>query len=254
MKNPILCGWIALACLTGGLQAQEGTPEFDPLGQNPAGPQLLRVQAELVEMPHEAMTKLLREPRLGADDTALRRLVDELIEKGEASVYETMTCMSKSNQKAKSESLEEVIYPTEYEPAELPGTSEAGHTGTSEKKEVKKNWFRTVATAFETRNTGTNLEIEPTLSENGKAVDLRTVIEVVWRTGEDVYTEIKDNFGDASVKVPRFYTGRLTTSTTLETGKPQMVGVISPKGKDGAPDTKRKLMVFVRCEVLTVGR
>ncbi len=240
-----------LACffiLAGSAFAQVGTPEFDPLGENPVGPQLLRVQVELVEMPHEAMTKLMREPRQGADDTALRRMVDELIGKGEASVYETMTCMAKSNQKAKSESIEEIIYPTEYE-AVASRVVPAG-----EKQDANKVPIRPLGTAFETRNTGSMLEIEPTLSDNAKLVDLQTVAEIVWKTGEEVYSEMKDGFGDSSAKMPKFYTARLTTSATLETGKPQMVGVLSPKGQEGAPDPKRKLMVFVRCEVLTVGR
>lgn len=248
MKNRFLCGWVGLACLTGGLRAQEATPEFDPLGETNPGPVLLRVQVEFIEMPHEKFTELMREPRKGADDTALRKQVDDLIGKGEAFVYETMSCMAKSNQRSKSESIEERIYPTEYD-----GMISPAH-GAGKEGERKTGPLRPLGTALETRNTGSTLEIEPVLSENGKLVDLQMTPEIVWKTGDDIYSEFKDDSGDSSVKVPKFYSARLDTSTMLEVGKPQMIGVLSPSGKDGAPDVKRKWMVFVRCEALTVGR
>jgi hypothetical protein len=54
--------------------------------------------------------------------------------------------------------------------------------------------------------------------------------------------------------MPTMYTMRLTTAVTLVDGQPTLVAALSPKGENGFPDFKRKVMVFVRCDVLTVGR
>jgi hypothetical protein len=40
----------------------------------------------------------------------------------------------------------------------------------------------------------------------------------------------------------------------LVAGQPLLVAALSPKGENGFPDFKRKLLIFVRSDVLTLGR
>jgi hypothetical protein len=54
--------------------------------------------------------------------------------------------------------------------------------------------------------------------------------------------------------MPIMYSLRINTSVTLAAGKPTMVAALSPKDEKGFPDFKRKLMVFVKADVLTTGR
>jgi len=109
-------------------------------------------------------------------------------------------------------------------------------------------------TAFETRNVGCAFLIEPTSGINNYFIDLRLEPEIIYHVRNEVWAEWKGKEGDKSMKMPIFYSLKLNTSATLAVGQPLMIGALSPKNEQGVPDENRKLMVFVRAEVLTVGR
>lgn len=256
MRNPpfrplVACLWLFSVPVLCG---QEPTPEFDPLGETVDLPQLVRVQAEFIEVPHETLTRLLLQPREGADDSGLRRELAKLAEEGKATVVETMLCTARSGEKALTESVKEYIFPTEWEPAEIPAEIHTTESGEKVKTDGKKHATGPTPTSFETRHLGSSFEINPTLGESGKIIDLRFQPDLVYHVGNETWAEWKGEQGDASVRMPTFYTLRLTAGATLMDGKPLLVAALSPKGEDGFPDFKRKVMVFVRCDVLTVGR
>jgi Flp pilus assembly secretin CpaC len=237
-------------------QAQTGEPGFDPLGEFDDLPKQVRVQVEFVELAHEQLTELMLGTEAPANDAALREQVTKLVRDGKATILETLMCVSRTGQKATTESVEEYIYPTEYEPAEAAGTIEVNGDSESEaaRKLRRDSAIGPAPTAFETRNLGATLEIEPTLSSDGKIIDLRFVPEIVYHVGNQVWAEWKGEHGNSPIQMPTFYTLRLTTAVTLADGKPILAAALSPKGADGAPDFKRKLMVFVRADVVSVGR
>ena len=251
LRHIIAGAWMVLVAVA---PAQEATPEFDPLGESVELPRLVRVQAEFIEVAHETLTRLLLQPREGADDNALRQELAKLADEGKASVVETMLCTGRSGEKSLTESLKEYIYPTEYEPAEIPNEIYTTEKGDKVRSDGKDYATGPTPTSFETRNLGSTFEIEPTVGANNKIIDLRFAPEIVYHVGNEVWSEWKDKHGDASIKMPTMYTMRLTTAVTLVDGQPTLVAALSPKGENGFPDFKRKVMVFVRCDVLTVGR
>jgi hypothetical protein len=251
LRNIIAGAWMVLIA---GAPAQEATPEFDPLGENVELPRLVRVQAEFIEVSHETLTQLLFKPRESADDSGLRQELAKLAEEGKATVVETMLCTGRSGEKSMTESIKEFIYPTEYEPAELPNEIHTTASGEKLKGVSIDNATGPTPTSFETRNLGSTFEMEPTLSENGKIIDLRFAPDIVYHVGNETWAEWKGKHGDASIRMPSMYTARLATAVTLMDGQPLFVAALSPKGENGFPDFKRKLMVFIRCDVLTVGR
>ena len=110
-----------------------------------------------------------------------------------------------------------------------------------------------IPTAFETRNLGSTLEIEPTIGVDNKTIDLRFIPEMVWHTGNTVWLDGKDAFGNAcKIQMPDMYTLRLSTSLTCITGKYALAGVVSPKDEKGDTDNSRKVMIFVKCDVMAV--
>ena len=245
--------WMGLAVLP---HAQTGTPEYDPLGEFDDLPKQIRVQVEFVELSHEQLTEMMLGAENPADDVALRKQVAQLVKDGKATVLETMVCLARSGQKATTESIEEFIYPTEYEPAELPGEIVFKDKEDAEAQKKIRRDFATgpTPTAFETRNLGATLEIEPTLSSDGKIIDLRFVPEIVYHVGNKVWAEWKGEYGNAPVQMPTMYCLRLNTAVTLVDGRPMLVAALSPKGAGGFPDFTRKLMVFVRADVVSLGR
>jgi Flp pilus assembly secretin CpaC len=247
------CLWFALAAVS---QAQTGTPEYDPLGEFNELPKQIRIQVEFIDVSHEQLTELMFGDKVAANDTELRKQVAQLVKDGKATILETMLCTARSGQKATAESIEEFIYPTEYEPAELP---ENVHLKKKEDAEVARTVRRDLATgptptAFETRNLGSTLEIEPTLSDDNKIIDLRFVPEIVYHVGNQIWAEWKGEHGNSPIQMPTMYSLRINTAVTLAAGQPMLVAVLSPKGKDGFPDFSRKLMIFVKGDVITTGR
>jgi hypothetical protein len=217
--------------------------------ENPklSAPQV-RVQVEYIDLSQELFTDLMFGAEAVADDTQLRNKLAELIKQNKARVMETMLCTVRSGQKSNSYSLEEMIYPTEYEPATIPPQPEA-------KSEENKAPVTDVAIgpqpdSFETRNIGSTLEVEPIVGSDGKTIDLKVEPEIVYHTGQQMWSEWKGTQGDASVKTPKFYVLRLSSSVRLSSGKPMLVAAQTPKDPNGSPDAKRKLMVFVRADVL----
>jgi len=89
---------------------------------------------------------------------------------------------ARSGQKATIEIIREFIYPTEYEPPELPtqvGSDTISSGGSGGGGISSFPVTPATPTAFETRNTGVTLEIEPTIGENDFMIDLRFVPEIV---------------------------------------------------------------------------
>ena len=259
MKKPLLQGVVA-ACfwfaLTTSSHTQTGTPEYDPLGEHDDLPKQIRVQVEFIDVSHEQLTELMFGSKPPANDVELRKRAGQLVKDGKASILETLLCTSRSGQKATSESIEEFIYPTEYEPATLPDESQSKDKEESDSAKAARRDSATgpLPTAFETRNLGSTLEIEPTLGENNKIIDLRFVPEIVYHVGNQVWAEWKGEHGNSPVQMPIMYSLRINTSVTLADGQPMLAAALSPKNKEGFPDFTRKLMVFVRADVVTTGR
>jgi len=252
----IVMGFILAACANIA-QAQDQQPAPTASEKSSAAnanhpdvtyPKQVRVQVELIELSHEALTKLLfLDSPQGTDATPLRKQLQEMVTKNDAKVLETHIVVARSGQKATTESLHEFIYPTEYQPPALPGTF-----GPDYHKETSM-LASSMPTAFETRNLGSTLEIEPTVNESGKIIDLRFVPELVWHTGDTLWGEGKDALGmPFRISMPDMYTMRINTAITCVSGQYTFVGALSPKDAKGNTDTTRKVMVFVKCDVLTV--
>lgn len=223
--------------------AQDLLPDDE---QAPDPPIQIRVQVEFIETSHKQLTDLMSVPNSAVSDTNLRAKVAKLIADGKADVLDTMCCTAKNSNKSVTESISEFIYPTEYLPAGSAG-------GSPSKDEKASKPTQPVPTAFETRNLGSTMEIEPFLQSDKKHIELRLIPEIVYHVGETVWAEHKDAQGDKSIKMPRIFTMRLNTEIYLACGHPMLAGVLSPKNDKGFPDFKRKVMVFVKADVVTPG-
>lgn len=254
MKKPVLHG-VVVACSIWCVSSFAHAEEKKAKAVQSGAPQV-RIQVEFIDVPHEQLTGLMFGEKPAANDGELRKQVELLVKDGKATIAETMICVTRSGQKAITESIEEFIYPTEYEPAEISIESSSKEKDAKEpaKEVVRDNATGPTPTAFETRNLGSTMEIEPTLSDDGKSVDLRIVPEMVHHVGNQIWAEWKGEHGNSPIQMPTFYTVRLNTAVTLATGQYMLLAALSPKNKDGFPDPTRKLMVFVKADVATPGR
>lgn len=231
--------------------AEEGM--IDPFDPTVDAPKMLRVQVEFIEMNHKDLTRLMMEDKSEtADATALRMKLQAMVDAEKAKILDTQIMVARSGQKGTVESVHEFIYPTEYSQPALPGDIRDKEWEEASRMEATSANLL-IPTAFETRNVGSTLEIEPTLGSDEKLIDLRFYPNLVWHTGDNVWSEIKDKLGNSTkVSMPDFYKLSINTSITCIDGQYVMVGVVSPKNQAGEADLERKVMIFVKCKVLPV--
>ncbi|HSP43196.1 MAG TPA: hypothetical protein VLO11_10025 [Luteolibacter sp.] len=229
-------------------QAEQGYDPFDPVFE---APRLARVQVEFVELAHKDLTRLMmKEKPETADATALRKIVQDMVDKDAAKVIDTQMVTGRSGNKFTTHSREEFNYPTEFTPASMDEKTK------KQMEELLASPFPVnpaFPTAFETRNLGSKLEAEPTVGEDYKYIDLRIVSELLWHTGNTVWHEGKDAAGNVfRMSMPEFFMLELSTSFSCVSGQYTLAGVLSPKNALGKADPDRKVMVFVKCDALPV--
>jgi general secretion pathway protein D len=128
---------------------------------------------------------------------------------------------TKSGQRAVIEIVREFRYPTEFDPPQIPqnfGGGSSGAFGTSSSIAVFPV-TPTTPTAFETRNTGVTLEVEPTVGSDNYTIDLNLVPQVVEFEGFINYGSPISTINPASLGI-----GAVTAAVT---NQPQSV-VLTP--------------------------
>jgi hypothetical protein len=242
---------VAAFCLLGFTafaQKEAGDPfvESSAAAKTPV-PKVVRMQLEYIEMPKADLTRLLMEDKpVTTDATALRMKVQDKVDKQEADIIDTQLVLSKSGFKAFSESRHEFIYPTEYEPPSLP-------CGGRTKKTLSEtfNSYLGAPTAFETRNLGSILEAEVTAPAGGRLVEFKVLSSFLWHTGNNVWQTWKGEAGaELEIRMPDFYVLEVNTSGVCVSGQYSLLSVVSPKDQKGEVNPDRKVMVFMKCNVL----
>lgn len=241
-------GILSYLVLVGSLIADESS--LDGM----KGP-LIQVTVEYIEVSQQDATRLLYKEKLGLNGAKLRAELQTMLDAGQAKPFETLMTSTLASQKATAESVREVIYPTEYEPPELPQ-----EVAVDKETLASPNTVKALAglvtpetpTAFETRNTGNTLEVHAMLEVDKKTIMLRLVPELVIDTGIKKFNARKDSTGnDLFMEMPLFYSIRLNTQAAMTSGVPLLVALQTPNGADGTPDRSRKLMVIVTAEIGT---
>ena len=238
--------------LTHFASAQAGS-DFDPLGENLNLPKQIRVMVDFIEVPLSELTKLLAEPRKSGNDNDLRKAVGDLVAAGTAKHYDTQFVVCRSGETATAEGILESIYPTEYEPF----TATTGDK-TSEAPEDTSTpssiLIPPTPTAFETRNTGGTLEVQATIGTNDHIIDLRFAPEIVDRVENEGWGEWKGPDGEVPIEMPSFFSSRANTGLSMVDGQYSLAATTSMLGEDQKPDHQRKLLFFVRADILNVGQ
>lgn len=224
-------------------QIEDGEDLFDPAINAPKN---IRVQLEYIDVSEKDLTRLMMEDKSTTTDAkALRMKVQEMVDKGEAKFIDTNMVISRSGMKSTTESIKETIYPTEYNPPHIDVDVES-----KDSKAIPVSIGDPVA--FETRNVGITFEVEPTIGVDEKIVDVRILSQQVWYTGDRIWHEVKDQLGNVNREsMPNFYKVSIDTSMIVITGQYLLAAVVSPKDVNGQVDPERKVMAFLKCDVLS---
>jgi general secretion pathway protein D len=148
---------------------------------------------------------------------------------------------TKSGQKAVVRVVREFPYPTEFNPPEVPQANTSGSvtTGTITGITVVSGVVTpTTPTAFETRNLGVTLEVEPIIGPDGYTIDLNLSPEVVEFDGfinygspilGPTFNALTQSFGTFTItpnviNQPIFSTRKVTTSVSIWDGQTVSLG------------------------------
>lgn len=217
-----------------------------------SAPKNVSICYETFSLPLAMAAKLQREQ---LPDSELYTRILAAVEKQTAR-QETFTVIrGKSGNKASAESISEQMYPTEFEPPELPSMIGVSvlpsdpKTVPSSPQDLEKlkgaadiNSFEGVKTpatptAFDTRNVGVTCEIEAILGETDKYMDLRIAPAHVALVGQSIAGQ-----GLAKTEMPVFENQSLSTAAVLQINQPFLLGTINrPPVSKADPDSANRV-------------
>ncbi|MGB0152883.1 MAG: Amuc_1098 family type IV pilus outer membrane protein [Verrucomicrobiales bacterium] len=168
-------------------------------------------------------------------DPQFQVVIRALSQKKGVDLLSAPSVMARSGQRAKIEVIREFIYPTEYDPPEIPNQVGGGIGGGA--VEVFPVTPAT-PTAFETRNTGVTLEVDPVLGADEFTIDLNLAPEVVEfdgfiNYGSPISTSATNLITGAPeqviitenrIEMPVFNTRKVTTQVTIWDGQTVALG------------------------------
>lgn len=171
-----------------------------------------------------------------------------------ADVLQKPSIISRSGERAKVEVIREFIYPTEYEPPELPNSfgniNNDNNNNNNNTESFSSPITPATPTAFETRDVGITLEVEPTVGPNKKFIELSLLPQMtefqgfvnygtpittpsITITGEFVDTVISEN----SILMPIFKSTQLKNQTvTIQDGATIVLGGVMTSRKEKVED------------------
>ena len=208
------------------------------------GPAILSITEETFSLPIADANHLLHE--VPSDVLRYARL-REMVAGNKARLERLTVLRTKSGQRAVAESYNELRYGTEFRPPEPP-RSPAGADSykPAPEKPMPENLVKNggIPIAFETRNVGDTLELEPVLGPDGMTIDVSLVPQSVRYAGERV------EGSQHPVKTPIYEVAKVSTSITLRDGQPFFLGTLNPPFGNGLAREQKEQRVWL--EFLTV--
>lgn len=202
----------------------------------------LRLRLETWEVPSLEIARSL--DHLG-DVTALTKLRDEWLAGKEG--IKLLWCPAQGldgSTRVSTESITETIYPTEYEPPELPPTAQKPDPATQFGKAFEAALRSSCPTAFETRNTGHTLEsVAHPVSAEKASWDVSIALEDVELAG-------MSTFGpeELLVKMPQFTSFRTGGLLRLKEGEWRLVSVMDPPRGISPTASGKQFVTLVRID------
>ena len=196
---------------------------------------------EWIELDHRMANKLIRKHGDQLSAKPLRKALGKLIDAKQAKLVQTAYLNTEQKQRAKTRSIDEHIAPTEYDPPELPMEI----TQNTRKEDIVIT--PAFPTAYDVRDVGTKVELEPDISDDGKKVTLNIAQEIVnLLRDRDVRGNAKKVPEPlAVIKLPAYYVTKLQGKLTLNANDFTLAAMLTPPGKTG-----KRILLIVRNQII----
>lgn len=207
----------------------------------------IRIEVQVVAIPQEVAVPLVQElMNTSKVEPAYNRIQDMLV-KGTAKLIGWPMVTTQAGQRATVEAVNEFRYAREFAPGAVGIylTTPEGKI-TKQPDQVSGVELPAVPAAFETRNVGVTLEVEPVLEADQKTIHLNLVpSHVRLKAMNKVTIEREKTKEKVTVEQPEFDNMRLTTSLSIKSGERTLLGVFRPS------DPPNHLELFIlKAEVL----
>lgn len=200
------------------LVAAAGFGEFEPSTWD------VRVEVQMVSIaPRDALTLIPALRDCETAETGFMRL-QKMIAHGSATLLAWPMVWTPSGTRAVCETIEEFRYPTGFNPPPYAQTVAPGKWDSFLAPVFNDSMRGTVPTAFETRNTGPTLEVEPTVGFAGKQIAILIIPRIVRHLGFSEYVD--GTFPNGAVSrglQPEFRAAQLQTYLRVPSGKPVLI-------------------------------
>lgn len=205
----------------------------------------LLVIVEFIEVEHLDFSDWLLDNRLSGDATKLRKTVQEWLHDKRGTILETAVITARSGQRAKTESGDEYIYPSEVAPPSMPSTLTLGT-----KAELPESG--PYPSGFETRNLGVTLEVDPVIGSDNLTIDLNLAPEIIMLNGHsELFSE--ETPDTLKVSMPIFHRMKVTTQITLLDGRYVLAGSCRPMPDEKSKRDDAMVLLFVRADIGHMG-
>ena len=215
-------------------------------------PVMLRITAEWFAMSGDTYSKLLDKNRSGGDGS-LREQVTALVAQGEARLFDLASGTTRPGLPVRIASVQELIHPTEFDPdADKFQTSPPDGEPFPQTQLFTFNTFPTglVPPAYDTRELGSCLEADLVLQRAGRTI--AAIVTPSWTalSGWNGFGKYKDANAEVEMRMPRICKLSFKSQFIFTDGAPMLVSVLSPSTPEGVTDPSKKLLVFIRVDVL----
>ena len=215
--------------------------------EKPAPPATITVEVQVFSMPRpEAATIVLNQP-VDTDYAAVLQQVQLLVAEEKARLVASPSLGTLSGQRAVVESVLEYRFPTEFSPPQIPqttGETVRKVTKTTTTVETTSVFPQTPATptAFDRKDLGTTLEVEPTFSPESKLITIQLSVQFVALQGTSKFTGENGSI----IEQPLFYMKKITTNASMKNGGVFFMGTVEPD-RTLSKDEDLTEIVFLRC-------
>ena len=205
----------------------------------------IHIEMRIIALPAEDTLPLIE---LLKDTKRIEKTVatlHEMIAKKKAKLVDWPMLITKDGQRVVVENVDEMRYATDYSPNTKEVNKEQAPAAEAEKTEEKTagqdiaskkkaniTITEGIPSAFETRNIGVTLEIEPSLDRKTMQIAMQLAAQHVSLTGFDKHTIDADG-RRTTVEQPRFHTNKVTTNLTVHSGQPVLLGTYRTATPEG---------------------
>ncbi len=202
------------------------------------------VVTEFIEVDADWFNQSIRELGQGdLDSNGLRDEVQGELAGGAFSIVDVVSMSGPFGQELVSEGVVERIYPTEYDPPELPTYREPEGL-------ALRFWAPSAyptPTAFETRNTGVTTRAKVVDRGLAQGYTVAYSGEIVRYAGERAVNELVTPSGrEPLCTMPVFNTLRVTGNLYLRPGEVVLAGAMTQRAGVDEPQSDRRILVFLR--------